>query len=696
METLTILFLFCLTFGHFNCQRVIVKTRNPTDNQILFRERGSVINKATFLHIKFSVNMSETLMELDKVKNSLNKTLQLNLEQSKKGMSELAPFLIGLKTFDTNSIWSLKDIEKMYTSRSEDGVVINSMLLRMFEKNIDELLNTLMVLPSKSIKEKSHERSKRFDIFGSVIGSAALALGTRNAFKISEIERSLQNFTQKYNLVIDKVSLLDEKHERLAVDTFILKELIILLESQSYHKLITLIVTLNDQLNRVTSNVHSVIAASQQGKVSTELISGKDLIQLFEAVTIKAHELGCDMILEHPSDIYEVESTYGYDKEGQNFAIYVHIPLVEKEERLRLLEYVPFPILQSKELNATILPIVKQENLIALLPNENVRANEIPSHKYRILSDLELGACQRIRNSYICGGRNTLRTDIENSCVGSLWLREHTLIAKNCDMKISMLNEYVVKLGLRKWLVFSPSPLSTSIFCGKDSRENVRFEIQTEIEMIEDCKLSLSNHLLTTDVNVGIDHTIRVFDWVFSGNIFKDLSDNKDQLSAMIHQFMSSRDELRIRDLENLKHFYIPSQDQIGKIWEFLSSLNFIPWMDGILFVGCIILIFVAIYLISTSRIFAFCKQCCCSKSNVSFEDAPPPYNNVEQRSSLAREATPFPRSSSFSEVNSLRSTSVSDGVLRAASAPSYHTLMLEDAPPSFSNGNFYRESPVI
>ena len=46
-------------------------TLHPEDNQILFYDKGSVVNKATFLHIRFLVDMNGPLTELDRIIGSL-------------------------------------------------------------------------------------------------------------------------------------------------------------------------------------------------------------------------------------------------------------------------------------------------------------------------------------------------------------------------------------------------------------------------------------------------------------------------------------------------------------------------------------------------------------------------------------------------------------------------------------------------
>ncbi len=114
----------------------------------------------------------------------------------------------------------------------------------------------------------------------------------------------------------------------------------------------------------------------------------------------------------------------------------------------------------------------------------------VPAHSYRVLNTAEKDLRFRLGTVRICAGRYTLRTYIENLCVGSLWLREECLIQKNCEMSISKTQELVAKMDVNKWMVFSPETSSRTVECGTKT-ETIQFETQTEITLPEDCKVEL-------------------------------------------------------------------------------------------------------------------------------------------------------------------------------------------------------------
>lgn len=103
------------------------------------------------------------------------------------------------------------------------------------------------------------------------------------------------------------------------------------------------------------------------------------------------------------------------------FVVFLHVPMYEMGQELKLWEYVHFPILQSIKLNATVLPQTGKENYIVLMPDASIRTGTVtPPHKFRIFNKYDFNICKGICKVHLCGGRNTLRTDIANSCVGNL------------------------------------------------------------------------------------------------------------------------------------------------------------------------------------------------------------------------------------------------------------------------------------
>jgi len=104
-------------------------------------------------------------------------------------------------------------------------------------------------------------------------------------------------------------------------------------------------------------------------------------------------------------------------------------------------------------------------------------------------------------------------------------------------------------------MVFSPKPFLVTMYCGKKS-ETLRFDIQTLIELLEDCKVNLQSTQLTTDVNINIQYNIQRFDWKYDGNIFQELEIDDKELAQMVQEMIATKSKFGLKGLSHLKHHF--------------------------------------------------------------------------------------------------------------------------------------------
>jgi len=71
--------------------------------------------------------------------------------------------------------------------------------------------------------------------------------------------------------------------------------------------------------------------------------------------------------------------------------------------------------------------------------------------------------------TYFCKGRNDLRTDITETCLGSLYLQQGQGIQKNCKFEITAAKEQVFRLAHNKWAIEAQKQFTTVVqVCVKD------------------------------------------------------------------------------------------------------------------------------------------------------------------------------------------------------------------------------------
>lgn len=599
----TILYLFPVLSGSENT----IHVSYPDGNQILFDPKGFLVNKIAFIHVKFIVDMQDPLKMLDKIILDLNEAYLAEVKRSNNRIVNKVN-----TQDDIASVWGDGSLAALYNDKNLDGATVCLTLLEVFLRISIQLKGLLTSVPEKYDVHGGtmiHDRTKR--AVGLLAGGVAIGISLWNSHKISVLEKHLTDLSSKYNKLIDSTVLLSEKHNQLAADVEIMARLIKMIASSNYRKILATAISAQDQLRDTIDNVVSIVTDGRQKRVSPRLVNGDDLAKLFLSISRQAKDINCEMILTQPSDLYEVEASYGYSKEGLVFGIYLHVPVVPKSEKLALLEHIPFPIYhQSFLMNSTLTPQTGLDKFLAVLPTSlATQENGIASHKYRVLSEVEFQSCHQIRDHFLCAGRNTLRTDIDNSCIGSLWLKDKDLIKKNCDIKIEPLKEVAAKLSPKEWLIFSPELYTAPALCGKNIIKSIRFEHQTRLRLAEDCDLSLKHHILTTDVNIMEDFKIETHEWRYFDSIFDEVIKEEEDFNEVIKEISSSKGKygLNKTSMAVLKHHVEPTNDQLSKIWSAISNLNIFAWFGNVYtFLAACLIIFV-LYLAITRGWFKSC-----------------------------------------------------------------------------------------
>jgi len=163
--------------------------------------------------------------------------------------------------------------------------------------------------------------------------------------------------------------------------------------------------------------------------------------------------------------------------------------MVAEENKLNLLQFIPFPLSQSLRANTTMTPKV-EEDLIAVGKD----------HQYKLLGHTDLAGCTKLDQNFLCEGQSLLITDIEDSCLGALYLQNLPGVLKHCQFQLGETKEMIFQTGPIQWLVSAPEQFASIIQCEK-SHETIIINPISTITVKPVCKLQLKLHLIQTDTN---------------------------------------------------------------------------------------------------------------------------------------------------------------------------------------------------
>jgi hypothetical protein len=418
-------------------------------------------------------------------------------------------------------------------------------------------------------------------------------MGVWNSYKINKLEGQLHKLSSKFNLFVNATSLLSSKHQQLAADVLLMKRLVQILAQNNYRKILAHSMSSANHLQSTIATIMDVITQGRQLRISPKLINGDALAELFISLTKRAKELDSTLLIHQPSDMYDVQASYGYSELGRCFKIYAHVPLASKSQTLKLMRFLPFPFyFQSKESNATISPDPGQNTYLAVLPQAQHASGS--RHRFRVLNEAEIASCFKLRSYHICPNRNLLQTKIAESCIGGLWLKDNELIVKNCDFLVEPSQEVAVKLAPREWLVFSPTPNTFSPICEDNVIDSLKFESQTRLTLPEGCELHLNDYYLSTDSNLLFDFKVQTHEWRFYGSIFPNISNDGEKLDLFIEDLSTLKTRYGVKDLSHLRHYFESSSDLLSNIVRSVSNLELFSWFGNVY----TFLIYIAIFLL--------------------------------------------------------------------------------------------------
>ena len=189
----------------------------------------------------------------------------------------------------------------------------------------------------------------------------------------------------------------------------------------------------NQLKHRIKIAIHTIQQA-QHCRLVVDFLSAEQLNILFLKLVQQAEQNGCQLLVCHRSDLFQLETSYFFD--GADVHLLLHVPMVPKDSLLRLFKLHPFPLLLSG--SHVLVPAVRQDILAISSGFKRYSAQ---------LSAMDLLGCHIINNIYLCERHGVLNSDLNTTClVGSLYTQDFKAVKKLCELEIHKTGEIVYQL----------------------------------------------------------------------------------------------------------------------------------------------------------------------------------------------------------------------------------------------------------
>lgn len=325
----------------------------------------------------------------------------------------------------------------------------------------------------------------------------------------------------------------------------------------------------NQLRHRVERSIHAVQSAIH-GRLAIDYLDPKSVSDMFKQVKIKANELGCDLLMEYHTDLFQVESSLLFD--GQEGHLIIHLPMAPKEGQLRLFRLHPFP-----------LPLFDDKYLIPDVKNDVIAISSTDSRLNIQLAAVELLSCHRMGSLFLCDNFGVLSRRFNTTCLGSLYYSLFEQAEKVCKFKVVPAEEQVYQIHKGEFIVYSPTPVTVNIKCrnGTASEKHLKRGSQ-KFDLSKGCSAELSLHKIIADYSTDLGSSIKVFDWEWDSVNFMDGRDK--EISAAIEKLHSIK--ILTPELSELQ--YIASLDH-GEKWADGGGRFIAGFAISSLTVGCFV-----------------------------------------------------------------------------------------------------------
>ena len=371
--------------------------------------------------------------------------------------------------------------------------------------------NMILNLPAAEFSPYGSKKKRFLDLIFGIVGTA---FGVTNKIEIAKINAIIAKNLHRTDMMADVMQLHENHMSKL--DNQIKNTGRVLNDFTQFSPAVASHYLTNymNTLQTVQIDVENGLEQAQLQRLSHSLFHNDVLEKVKAKIDQTARDNGYISFVSKTTDLFQIPLSYVYQPGNRTLALLLHVPLVKPEYLLNLNQYLPFPLSHDLSPNHSLTPSVGQNDILAYSGFET----------FKTVSQSDLAACHKMGETYFCKGRNDLRTDITETCLGSLYLQQAKGIQKNCKFEIGTAKEQVFRLSHSKWAVATQKQFTTHQVCGKN-RKPVTVGPGTTISLEPGCKIRLQSHILSADSfeEEVIEPTYFTWNWNTT-QIFPDLA----------------------------------------------------------------------------------------------------------------------------------------------------------------------------
>lgn len=235
-------------------------------------------------------------------------------------------------------------------------------------------------------------------------------------------------------------------------------------------------------------------------RLSPDLTQAEETAHALHVLRTKMQDQGYVLGLERMSDLYTCETSYLMYQNG-SLVIVVHLPAYKQETKMRLLEFVPVPILLPAPKSST--PDNSHPKSIALTaaPAHQLIAVTQDESAYKAYSHVELTQCKQLAGVYFCPNSNLYDRRASGSCIIGLYKRNRAIITQHCLWKAVEVGDFAAQVAPNRFLLYQSTKAEVKMICegaggADDSVASAMVHGLKEVTVPSNCRLYSDSFLM--------------------------------------------------------------------------------------------------------------------------------------------------------------------------------------------------------
>ena len=533
-------------------------------NFVIFENVGVMASSLSYLHGQITLNLSSIEDHLDsyiRMLDRLNTSIIPTMERD-----DVKPYYAGgvekqLAYLHRRNTANTYEIIKLHIKEAEE---IRQQLVTLrhilpFPSDADEAVKhfrrgrdttsknetfspTDYPLLKETIKATGGTRNARFlTPLALPFGIFGTFMGLYNKQQIDHLRRELQTTQAGMNKLVEVTKLHTQHIAALERALYQLTGILHMSIVQNPGLLEARLNRVENQIQRRIQIATHVLQAAQLQRLSIDFLTQNQVQTLFAQLLNRAEKYGCKLLLEHHSDLFQVEVSYFFD--GRDVHLLLHVPMVTPDSMLRLLKLHSFP-----------LPIASGTHYLIPSSENDILAITAGSERYSTqISSSDLLGCHMINKVYLCESHGVLRRTYGDTCLGALYHQNVTAVKKLCTLQIHH-SEEVIRQLLNNWFaVFSPVQLTIPVECKNGtSKELMIAKGINKFHLSQGCTAQFANHIVTSDYSIREPADFIEYEWKWT-QLSDLLPDDLGSTPMQSHMELFSKYGLATPTLEDLQ-----------------------------------------------------------------------------------------------------------------------------------------------